>query len=151
MIFVGIDVTAKSLSVVVRRKAKNGHRKTFDNTTAGHQQLIRYLNPKKHIVRAVLEATGTYHFDLAVALSETSQIEVMVLNPKVARQFTIALNCQNKTDQIDAAALAEFGERMPFNAWQKPSVARLTLRAYARRLEAFTQQKTQVKNQLHAV
>lgn len=151
MNFVGIDVSAKTVSVVVRNKKRTSECKTFDNTSQGHQKLVNYLNPKKRMIRVVLEATGTYHFDLAVFLSQTAQIEVMVINPKASRKFAEALMSKDKTDHTDAVVLVEFAERMPFQAWQRPVQNRLTLRAFARRLEALTQQKAQAKNQLHAL
>jgi transposase len=40
---------------------------------------------------------------------------------------------------------------MPFEPWQRPADAHITLRAIARRIAALTKIKTQTKNQLHAL
>jgi len=40
----GIDVSAKELVVVVSVKSKAGKAKSFENTAAGHQAIIRLLS-----------------------------------------------------------------------------------------------------------
>jgi transposase len=105
---VGIDVSCKELVVVIRVKGKARQAKAFENTPAGHKLIIRLLSKLKGGVRACLEATGIYHFDLAVALSRTSKIEVMVINPKVAHNFAKVLMKRSKTDTVDAEILAVY-------------------------------------------
>lgn len=145
----GIDVDSRELKVVVRAKGKNGKLQTFKNTSLDHQRLITMLCNSR-VKQVCLEATGAYHLDLAVALSAVPALEVMVLNPKVARRFAEALSERQKTDKADAQVLAEYTERMPFTAWTAPREAVLALRAMARRLATLTSQRTQTKNQLHA-
>jgi transposase len=53
--------------------------------------LIGYLNPGKHQSKVCLEATGTYHLDIAVALSREPGIDVTVMNPKAVKNFGKAL------------------------------------------------------------
>ncbi len=113
--------------------------------------MIKYINPKKHDARVCLEATGTYHFDLALRLSHQEGIEVMVLNPRIARRFSQSLNKPDKDDDVDAAVLAEYADRMEFVEWKRPSNEYITVRAYARRLSKLTEMKAQNKNQLHAL
>lgn len=145
----GIDVDSRELKVVVRKKGKNGKVQTFKNNALEHQKLANMLR-NSHVGRVCIEATGVYHIDLAVVLSETPGLEVMVLNPRVARRFAQALSERQKTDKVDAQVLAEFAERMPFVAWEKPRDELLSLRVIARRLSALTSQRTQAKNQRHA-
>jgi transposase len=104
---------------------------------------------REQVRRVCLEATGTYHLDLAVALYDAG-FELMVINPKAARRFSEALLTRTKTDPVDATVLAEFAQRMPFVAWQRPEQSALHLRAYARRIEALKADRTRAKNQLHA-
>lgn len=148
---VGIDVGAKELVVVISRKGLLGKAKTFDNTASGHQALIDYINPKKHTPRVCMEATGIYHFDLAVALSKKKDVELMVINPLVAKRFSEALAMKDKTDAVDAAVLARYAERMDFIPWECPSQNTLEVRAYSRHLSKLTFQKAQMKNQMHAL
>jgi len=72
---VGIDVSCKELVVVISVKGKARKAKTFENTPAGHKSIIRILSKLKEEVRVCIEATGIYHFDLAVALSRSEEIE----------------------------------------------------------------------------
>jgi transposase len=145
----GIDVDSKELKLVVRKQGKNGSLQTFSNNALEHVKLIKMLL-RNNVQRVCLEATGVYHFDLAVALSEVAGLELMVLNPKVARRFAEALSERQKTDKVDAQVLAQYAERMPFVPWQPPSKPVLALRAISRRLHALVAQRTQAKNQLHA-
>lgn len=155
MIFAGIDVGAAELVVTVRRSGKAGKAKTFSNTPEGHVALIGYLNPGKHLCKICLEATGTYHLDVAVALSREPGIAVMVMNPKAVKNFANALMQRNKTDAVDAALLAEIAElleyKREFKVWQAPSANILEIRACSRRLGELSQQKARAKNQLHAL
>jgi transposase len=148
---VGIDVGCKELVVVSIVNGKTRKAKSFDNTSLGHQSIIQYLTKLKGETKVCLEATGVYHFDLAVVLSRASGIEVMVINPKAAHNFAKVLMTRSKTDAIDAENLAIYAERMPFEAWERPADECIGLRATARRIAALSKQKTQTKNQLHAL
>lgn len=145
----GIDVDSRQLKVVIRRAEKNEKVKTYDNDAHGHQK-VREALVKAKVQRVCLEATATYHLDLAVVLSRCPSLAVMVLNPKVAKRFAQSLGERQKTDAVDAAVLAEHAQRMPFIPWQCPSEEVLGLRAISRRLLALSEQRTQAKNHLHA-
>jgi len=90
-----------------------------------------------------------YHLDLARALDD-AKLQVMVVNPKVAKRFSEARSSRTKIDAVDAVMLAEFVQRMPFVPWQCPDDQALAIRACARRIAALTKLRTQTKNQLHA-
>lgn len=147
---VGIDVGSKELVMVVRHKGKNHKARSFNNTHEGHAQIVKILSAKKGDIKICLEATGVYHFDLAVALTQ-AKLSLMVVNPKAARHYFEALMTRSKTDKVDAGILAQYAEYMPFEAWQMPDSKILQLRAYSRRIAALTKLKTQMKNQLHSV
>lgn len=98
-----------------------------------------------------MEATGIYHLDLAVTLDLTPDLNVMVLNPKVARRFAEATMTRGKTDAIDAGILAQYAGCMEFIIWNAPKPNVLKIRACSRRLAALTKLKVQAKNQLHAL
>ena len=148
---IGIDVSSKELVVVVSVKGKVRKARTYENTAPGHQSLIQLLLKLKGETRVCIEATGIYHFDLAIALSRTDEIEVMVINPKASHNFTKVLMKRSKTDAIDAEVLAIYCERMPFETWERPSDEAITLKAISRRIAALTKLKAQTKNQLHAL
>jgi transposase len=145
----GIDVGARELVLVILKKEKAGKSLSFSNDRVGHQAIVKALRKSK-VERVCLEATGVYHIDLAVVLSDVIPLEVMVVNPKAAKRFSEAMMNRTKTDAVDARILAEFAMRMPFTPWQRPNKVTLAVRCCSRRLAALTKQCTQAKNQLHA-
>lgn len=147
----GIEVSAKTLLVALRRAGQALPLRSFANTPEGHRQVVRYLARQGRTVRVCMESTGVYGLDLALRLHGHSGIEVMVANPRAVRHFAQALMRRSKTDPLDAETLAEFAARMPFQAWQPPSKTVLHLCALARRLEALAELATAEKNRLHAV
>ena len=151
MRFVGIDVGSKELVVVIIANGKTTKAKTFSNTPEGHLQLIKFLHKYKEPAQVCLEATGIYHFDLAVELHKAANIEVMVVNPKASKHFAEVLMKRSKTDVVDAGVLANYCQRMDFTIWQCPSQHKLDLRTCSRRLVELKKQRTRAKNQLHAL
>ena len=115
----GIDVGATTLMLATRAHGNTHKPRGFENDPAAHAALIQALRQAK-VARVCLEATGTYHLDVAAALHDAG-FEVMVVNPKAARRFAEAMMSRAKTDPVDAALLAEFAERMPFTPWARPA------------------------------
>lgn len=145
----GIDTGNKSLDVVIRKKGKSFKCITFPNTTKGHQTILKYL--RKHKVTNVgIEAIGYYHLDVALVLDETTDIGVMIINPRASKNFAKVMMQHMKTDAIDAELLAQFVERMDFVKWKAPDADVFAIRACGRRLISLNKQKTKAKNQLHA-
>lgn len=146
----GIEVSARELVVALCRGEREERLRSFPNSAEGHADLLRFLSGGPQRVRVVLESTGLYGLDLACALHQAPQIEVMVANPRAVRHFASALLQRSKNDQLDAVVLREFAARMPFQPWAAPSPPAFTLCALARRLETLTEQCTAEKNRLHA-
>jgi transposase len=142
---VGVDVSAKSLSVCRQRDGERSEQE-FSNDATGHRELARWIG--KH-ARVCMEATGVYHLQLALTL-RAAGIEVMVVNPRVAKDFARAMSNRSKTDQVDARVLCEFAQRMEFRPWEPPSRAVLELRELGRRLNELTRTSVEEKNRLHA-
>ena len=142
---IGIDVGQKELVVVVSVKGRARKAKTFKNTPTGFIAIIHLLSKLKGEVKVCLEATGIYHFDLAIALTRAKNIEIMVINPKVSHNFAKVLMKRSKTDVVDAGILAVYCEKMPFEIWDKPTGEKIKLRAFSRRIAALNTLKTQNK------
>jgi transposase len=149
MIFVGIDIAARTFDMVIRKAGKATRVKSFEQTPEGHALAIKQLAALKP-ERIVMEATGVYYLDLAVAL-EHAGLPVCVINPKSFRHFAELKLVSSKTDGIDSALLAEYGERMEPPLWRAPEVTRLSLRDIARQINRLTASRTQSKNRLHAL
>jgi transposase len=118
----GIDVSARKLAVRGCREGKEQERE-FSNDAEGHRDLRKWLGKNS---RVCLEATGVYHLQLALMLVGAG-VEVMVINPRVAKDFGRALANRSKTDKVDAGTLLEYVRRMEFVDWQAPREARLFL------------------------
>jgi transposase len=141
----GIDVSAKTLAVC-RWRDGNQNEQEFSNDAAGHRELLKWLGRQ---TRVCMEATGVYHLQLALMLRGNG-VEVMVVNPRVAKDFARAMSNRSKTDEVDAWTLLEYLRRMEFQAWEAPSGAVLELRELGRRLSELTRVSVEEKNRLHA-
>ena len=141
----GIDVSARTLTGVRRRGGEEEQRE-FANEAVGHRELLTWVGKG---ARVCVEATGVYHLQLALTL-RAAGVEVMVLNPRVAKDFGRALANRSKTDRVDAWTLLEYVERMEFVAWTAPNEAVLELRDLGRRLKELVQTAVDEKNRLHA-
>lgn len=145
---VGIDVSAKSVHV-----AAEGHDDPveFANTPAGFKMLLKHVSKGRFDrVDIVLEATGSYHIDLACFLASKPKCRVMVVNPRVAKAFHAAQGRRAKTDRVDARSLLGFAQRMEFKPWNPPSREVLELRAVSRYVEQLVKEQTRLRNQLEA-
>ena len=102
-VFVGIDVSSQKLDV-----AWHGEEtvRTASNDEAGIEELVGWLQGKG-VTLIVLEATGGYEAEVAIALS-LAQLPVAVVNPRQVRDFAKATGKLAKSDAIDALVLAHF-------------------------------------------
>lgn len=146
---VGIDIGAASFDVVVYRAEKFSKSERYSQTVEGRNKLISKLKPLKPGC-VVMEATGVYYFDLAVALSEAG-LPVAVINPKSTKHFAQVKLQNSKTDAMDAALLAEYGARMEPRLWTPPNQHRQALRSLGRQINRLIGARTQAKNRLHAL
>jgi transposase len=145
----GIDVSARKLEVRIQHPTEGPSKAlSFPNTPKGHQLLIRRLSKRRRHARVVLEATGMYSLDLALALDKAPRIEVMVANPRSVSDFAKACLQRSKTDAIDAELLLVYAQRMDFLPWTPPKREALELRAMTRRCLTLTELRTQEKNRL---
>jgi len=104
---IGIDVSKGHLDVAVA--GESGSSK-YANNEAGIAQLVEWLR-NEHVDRVVLEATGGYQRQLLAALL-AAEIPAVAVNPRQARDFAKAMGKLEKTDEVDARALALFAERI---------------------------------------
>ena len=105
--FVGIDVSKKSLDVATLPAGKS---RTFSHDAKGRRQLLEHL-PEPGACLIVVEATGGYE-RLIVAELVTAGHLVAVVNPRQVRDFAKGLGILAKTDRIDAAVIAKFGQHV---------------------------------------
>lgn len=103
LVYVGIDVAKDSFEVAVTGESQT---LKLDNDEAGHAELSQLLMPLAPRL-VLLEATGGYEQDLALALAAAG-LRVSVVNPRQARDFARCMGKLAKTDRIDAQALRGF-------------------------------------------
>jgi transposase len=104
-VFVGIDISKEHLDIAVRPTGATARfaREELDAVVAFVQQARPAL--------VVMEATGGLEQTVAAALGAAS-VPVAVVNPRQVRDFAKALGKLAKTDALDAAVLARFGEAL---------------------------------------
>ncbi len=106
--WIGIDVSKRWLDVHVRPQNQSFR---VSNNASGITELVTQLSDVQRVGRIVLEATGGYERLAALSVFELGYA-VVVINPRPARNFAKAANQLAKTDRVDAAILAWFGEAM---------------------------------------
>lgn len=105
--FVGIDVAKHTLDVCLLPQEKHW---LVNNDAAGIQRLLGQLPPPGTCL-VVLEATGGYQRSVVAELVR-AQHRVAVVNPRQVRDFARALGILAKTDRLDAAVIARFGQQV---------------------------------------
>jgi len=134
----GIDVSKESLDVhlIFRNQSKSA---VFENSPIGHKRLICWLKRRcgQEQVHACMEATGMYAFPIAERLYEAKQ-QVSVINPARISAYAKSQLARNKTDQIDAAIIADFCRTQTPSAWHPPREGLRELQALVRLLEDLT-------------
>jgi transposase len=104
-VFVGIDVSKHHLDVAVQPQPR---RCRVANDQSGFEELIAWLGEPTE-TRVVLEATGGYQNAAALTL-QAAGFGVVVINPRLVRDFARSENMLAKTDQLDANLLARFAQ-----------------------------------------
>jgi transposase len=104
-VLIGVDVCKDFLDAHARPA---GLHQRFDNTPAGIAQLVAWARPLAPD-RVVFESTGPYQ-KAAVGALLAAGLPAVVVNARQVRDFAKGTGQLAKTDQIDAAVLAHFGE-----------------------------------------
>jgi transposase len=152
--FVGIDVAAATLAVVVQRPgAAPGAAETLANTAAGWRALgarlaEQGLAPADALL--VLEATGAYWQGAATALVAAGWA-VAVVSPGSARHYAQARLTRAKTDAVDAAALAAYGRDLRPAPWTPAPAEVQALQLLVRQRDDLVAMRTEARNRQHAL
>ena len=98
--YVGIDVAKAGMDIAVRPTDESW---AISNDEAGIRRLV-----SRHLT-SFLEASGGLELPIVAALA-VEELPVVVVNPRQVRDFARATGKLAKTDTLDAAVLAHFGE-----------------------------------------
>jgi transposase len=102
---IGVDVSKERLDCFCR---PTGIRSSYDNTPPGIADLIKWARTQQPQL-IVLEATGGLERPLVSEIF-AARLPMVVVNPRQVRDFARAIGQLAKTDRIDAAVIAHFGE-----------------------------------------
>jgi transposase len=127
IIYAGLDVAKLSLQLHLKDKSH-----ALPNTAAGHHRLRVLLRAAGAPVHVVCEASGGYEQPLVRALHQ-ARVPVCVVDPARVRHFARATGQRAKTDRIDAAMLARYGEQMQPRPTASVSAAQAQVRELVRR------------------
>jgi transposase len=142
---IGVDVCKDFLDAHVRPTADS---KRFPNTPAGIEQLVAWVQPFAP-ERIVFESTGPYQKATVGALL-TAGLPAVVVNARQVRDFAKGTGQLAKTDAIDAAILAHFGEVVATVVRPLPSQEILEFRDLCDRRGQLVRMLASEKNHRHA-
>jgi transposase len=154
---VGIDVAQNELVVCLGKmyddwSAELYASKTFANNPKGFEALekwvIKMMDPQVS-VRYVMEATGVYHEKLAYDLADKGCTLSIVLPNKISNYFR-TLEVKTITDKTASESIARFGLERKLEDWKRPANVFKSLRQLTRERDQLVQERTIIKNQLHA-
>lgn len=153
----GIDVAQKELVVCFGKMYNDWTpeliaNKTFSNTAKGFLLLTNWVNKLKDSamkVHYVMEATGVYHEQLAYYLSDRGDFLSIVLPNKISN-YARTLAVKTITDKTASEAITLFGLERNLEYWNKPKKMFKNLRQLTRERSQLIEERTMLKNQLHA-
>ena len=96
-----------------------------------------------------MEATGVYHESLAYYLCGNKK-QVSIVLPNKISNYVRTLDIKTITDKSASQAIARFGLERQLEIWQPPLKIFNDLRQLCREREQLVQERTMLKNQLHA-
>lgn len=149
--WVGVDIAKSKLDVALLDERGKVKSHVFANDAKGHVALVSWLRARAGAtaLNVCMEATGPYGEAVATALADAG-IVVSVVNPARIKGFAQSELVRNKTDRIDAALLARFGQTMQPEPWVAPPPELRELRALVDRLQSLKDMHQQETNRLES-
>ena len=125
----------------------------FERSRHGVERFVNWLSAlsdndgEQSQVRVAMEATGNYSIELAVwMLEQQPSLQPAIVCPSHTAAFVKSLGLRNKTDKLDARALAFYGvEREPV-AYEPPTPEMAELQALSRYRDALVCERTAAGN-----
>lgn len=160
--WVGMDVSEAGFDAALAGPGQHANPETIRRLPVGtfvrdpqgvkaFVQWLRKLLPgsKPLAVHGVMEATGIYSIQLAAMLSkQCPELCPSIANPQQTSAFRDSLGLRNKTDRLDARALAFYGLSHQPDAYVPLSPAQAELRSLSRCRDTFDEQRVAHENQL---
>lgn len=149
MFYLGMDVSKAKLNCCLldemgeRRKSK-----VVANSGTGVTVLLEWAGKQgapASQLHVVMEATGVYHEQVAVALADAG-VTVSIINPAQVKDFGKGLAVRTKTDGVDSIVLARYGMLLKPAPWQPPPVEARELQAFLARRDAVAEDLRRERN-----
>jgi transposase len=152
MFFIGIDVSKAKLdcSLLLDAASTKRRAKSVANSRTGVAELLAWCtkhNADPSELHAILEGTGVYHEQAALALTDAG-VTVSIVNPAQVKDFGRSLGVRTKTDGVDSLVLARYGALLNPRAWTPPAQEARILQALLSRREAIAQDLQRERNRL---
>jgi len=150
MLYLGMDVAKAKLDCCLLLDEASGKRKTkvVKNTRSGIVDLLAWVakqNVSPEELHIVMEATGIYHEQAAMALADAG-VMISIINPAQVKDFGRGLAVRTKTDGVDSVVLARYGALLKPKAWVPPPQEARVLQALLVRREAIAQDLQRERN-----
>lgn len=150
MFYLGIDVSKAKLDCCLLLDEASGKRKTkvVSNTQSGIVDLLTWVTRQRcssEELHVVMEATGVYHEQAALALAD-ADVMVSIVNPAQVKDFGRGLAVRTKTDGVDSFVLARYGALLNPAVWIPPAPEARLLQALLARREAIAQDLQRERN-----
>lgn len=152
MFFIGIDVSKAKLdcSLLLDVASTKRRAKSVANSKAGVSDLLIWCAKQQATpqeLHAILEGTGVYHEQAALALVDAG-VTVSIVNPAQVKDFGRGLGVRTKTDGVDSLVLARYGALLNPRPWTPPAQEARVLQALLARREAIAQDLMRERNRL---
>ena len=150
MFYLGMDVAKAKLDCCLLLDDAGGKRKTkvVNNTKSGVVDLLDWItkqNISTEELHVVMDATGVYHEQAALALADAGVI-VSIVNPAQVKDFGRGMAVRTKTDNVDSFVLARYGALLKPSAWTPPAPEARMLQALLARRDAIAQDLQRERN-----
>jgi transposase len=150
MFYLGMDVAKAKLDCCLLLDEVSDKRKTkvVKNIQSGIVDLLAWVakqNVSPEELHVVMEATGVYHEQAAMALADVG-VMVSIINPAQVKDFGRGLAVRTKTDGVDSFVLARYGALLKPAAWTPPAPEARMLQALLARRDAIAQDLQRERN-----
>lgn len=153
----GVDVAQKELVVSLGRLNEDlsielYSYRVFRNKETGFEALHKWLVKNTDLAvncRIVMESTGVYHQKFAHFSLEKGW-DVSIVLPNKISNYMRTLDTKTITDKTCSEAIARFGLERKLENWVKPDETYRNLQQLTRERDQIVDERTVVKNRLHA-
>ena len=154
---VGIDVAQKELVMTLGRlnedlsvelyafKVLKNNESTFESLL----KWVKKLTTQELKTHYVMEATGVYHQKIAYYLDKKG-CDVSIVLPNKISNYARTVETKTITDKTCSEIITHFGLSRKLDLWQCPKPTYRSLQQLTRERAQIVEERTMVKNQLHA-